>query len=700
MLAPNLTKTRNIGIMAHIDAGKTTTTERILFYSGVSYKIGEVHDGNAIMDWMEQEQERGITITSAATTCIWQNHRINIIDTPGHVDFTVEVERSLRVLDGAIAVFCAVGGVEPQSETVWRQADRYNVPRIAFVNKMDRKGADFLGVVRQMKNRLGANPLILELPIGAEDKFEGVIDLLRMRAMYYDAETLGMQVIEEDIPEALVKDAEKYRQELIEAAAEQDESLLERYLEGEGEHFSNEEIIASIRKATIAGVVQPVLCGAAFKNKGVQQLLDAVVHYLPSPLDIPPVQAMDAQNPEKTVERRADSSEPLAALVFKIMNDPFVGQLSFLRIYSGMLKSGSAVYNSSKDKKERVVRVLKMHSNQREEVEEVRAGDICAVVGLKHSSTGDTLCQKNNAILLESIEFPPPVISVVIEPKTKDDEEKLSNALDRLSLEDPTFTVKIDEETGQTLISGMGELHLEVIVERLKREFKVQANVGKPQVAYREAFGGAVKHSSTVDRELGGKRQYASVTVEFDVSEDEDGLLFENGLKAQQLEKELVDAVRLGLQESMNVGVVANYPVLSLKAKLVGADFVEGESNANAFRLAASNCYREAMLKSRPVLLEPMMSVEVVSPEEFIGDIIADLNTRRGSVRGNEVRGGAQALAARVPLSAMFGYVQELRSRSQGRATFTMEFHRYQVVPQKLMVEIVERIMGVKPAWL
>ena len=699
MIALDLTKTRNIGIMAHIDAGKTTTTERILFYSGVSYKIGEVHDGNAIMDWMEQEQERGITITSAATTCIWQNHRINIIDTPGHVDFTVEVERSLRVLDGAIAVFCAVGGVEPQSETVWRQADHYNVPRIAFVNKMDRKGADFQNVVRQMKNRLGANPLVLELPIGAEDEFKGVIDLLRMRAFYYDADTLGMQVIEEDIPENLKKQAEEYRQDLVEMAAEKDETLLERYLEGEGDSFTNEEIIASIRKATIAGDVQPVLCGAAFKNKGVQQLLDAVVNYLPSPMDIPPVTAMDAQDPEKTVERKAEASEPLAALVFKIMNDPFVGQLSFLRVYSGVLKSGSAVYNSSKDKKERVVRVLKMHSNQREEVEEVSAGDICAVVGLKHSATGDTLCQKNNAILLESIEFPPPVISVVIEPKTKDDEEKLSTALGRLSLEDPTFTVTIDEETGQTLISGMGELHLEVLVERLKREFKVQANVGNPQVAYREAFGEAVRHQSILDRELGGKRQYASVTIEFDVSE-EDGLTFEDGLKPQQLDKGLVEAVRLGLQESMSLGVVANYPVLSLKAKLVDVDFIEGESNTNVFRLAASNCFREAMTKSRPVLLEPKMSVEVVSPEEFIGDIIADLNTRRGSVRGNEIRGNAQALSARVPLSAMFGYVKELRSRSQGRATFTMEFHRYEVVPPKLMVEIVERIMGVKPAWL
>jgi len=688
----SIEKQRNIGIMAHIDAGKTTTTERILFYTGVSHKIGEVHDGEAVMDWMVQEQERGITITSAATTCFWKNHRINIIDTPGHVDFTIEVERALRVLDGAIAVFCAVGGVEPQSETVWRQADRYRVPRIAFVNKMDRVGADFYRVVDMIKNRLKAKPVPLQIPIGKEESFKGVVDLIEGKAMIFDDQTLGKKYEYTEIPEDLKEEAEKWRLVMVEAIAEEDEELLEKYLGGE--ELNPEEIKQAVRKATINLNICPVLCGAAFKNKGVQPLLDAVVDYLPSPVDIPPIKGVDPNTGEEIVCAARDE-EPLSALAFKLFTDPYVGHLTFLRIYSGYIQSGMTVLNATSGKKERIGRLLKMHANKREEIKEAYAGDIVAAVGLKDTSTGDTLCAPERPVLLESIEFPEPVIQVAIEPKTQNDRDSLSNALQKLAKEDPSFRVYTDEETGQTLIAGMGELHLEIIVDRLIREFKVEANVGKPQVAYRETITKAVKQEGKYIKQSGGRGQYGHVVIEVEPLEPGGGFEFVNSIVGGVIPKEYIPAVEKGIVDGLKAGVLAGYPVVDVKVNLVFGSYHEVDSSEQAFYIAGSMAIKDACKKAGAVLLEPIMYIEVLTPEEYLGEVMGDLNSRRGRVLGLEPRMGIQIIRAYVPLSNMFGYATDLRSKTQGRATYTMKFDHYEKVPTNLAEEILKAKQGV-----
>lgn len=683
-------RVRNIGIMAHIDAGKTTTTERILYYTGVTYKIGEVHEGTAVMDWMEQEKERGITITSATTTCFWRDHRINIIDTPGHVDFTIEVERALRVLDGAIAVFDAAAGVEPQSETVWRQANKYRVPRIAFMNKMDKMGADFFMSVNSMVERLGANPVPVQIPIGAEETFRGPIDLIRMRAYYFDDETLGAKFVEDEIPEEYRAQAEEYREKMIEALADVDDVLMEKYLNGE--EISEQEIRAALRKGTLEMKLTPVLCGSAFKNKGVQMLLDAIVDYLPSPLDIPPVKGKTPDGEE--VVRHASDDEPFSALAFKVMTDPYVGQLTYIRVYSGVMYAGSYVYNSTKQKKERIGRLLRMHANKREEVKEIRAGDIAAAVGLKYTLTGDTLCDEKAPVILESLEFPEPVISVAIEPKTKADQEKLSQALQKLAQEDPSFRVSYDEETGQTLISGMGELHLEIIVDRLTREFKVEANVGKPQVAYRETIKGSAKAEGKFIRQTGGRGQYGHVFIEIEPLGQGKGFEFVDKIVGGRIPKEYIPAVEKGIIEAMERGVIAGYPVVDVRATLYDGSYHEVDSSEMAFKIAASMAFKEAASKAQPVLLEPIMSVEVVTPEEYMGDVIGDLNARRGKVQGMEKRGNSQVIRALVPLAEMFGYATDLRSKTQGRATYTMQFSHYEEVPKNIAESIIEKKRG------
>ena len=687
----SLEMTRNIGIMAHIDAGKTTTTERILYYTGVSHKIGEVHDGTATMDWMEQEQERGITITSAATTCHWKDHRINIIDTPGHVDFTIEVERSLRVLDGAVAVFCSVGGVEPQSETVWRQADKYHVPRLAFINKMDRVGADFYRGVAMIKDRLKANAVPLQIPIGAEEHFKGVVDLVEMKGIVWNDESLGATYDLIDIPADLVEQAQMYREALIEEISSYDDDLMAKYLAGEP--LSKEEIKASIRKCTINIQIIPVICGSSFKNKGVQNLLDAVLDYMPAPTDIPAIQGIDA-NTELPIERHASDSEPFSALAFKIMTDPFVGQLCFFRVYSGIMNAGSYVYNSTKGKRERVGRILKMHANKREEIKEVFAGDIAAAVGLKYTTTGDTLCLEDNPVILESIEFPEPVISIAIEPKTKADQERLGISLSKLASEDPSFRVKTDIETGQTIISGMGELHLEIIVDRLFREFKVDATVGKPQVAYRETISKKVKSEGKFVRQSGGRGQFGHVWLEIEPQEPGKGYEFVDAIKGGVVPREYIPAVDKGIKEALDSGVMAGYPVVDIKVTLVDGSYHEVDSSEMAFKIAGSMGFKEGCQKASPVILEPIMSVEVVVPEDYMGDVIGDLNSRRGRIMGMEGRAGAQVVTAMVPLAQMFGYSTDLRSATQGRATYSMTFDHYEQVPKSVAEEIVAKVKG------
>jgi len=682
---------RNIGIMAHIDAGKTTTTERILYYTGVSHKIGEVHEGTATMDWMEQEQERGITITSAATTCNWKDSRINIIDTPGHVDFTIEVERSLRVLDGAVAVFCSVGGVEPQSETVWRQADKYRVPRIAFINKMDRVGADFFRGVQMIKDRLKANPLPIQIPVGKEENYKGIIDLVTMKAIIWDEESLGAKYHEEEIPANLLDDAKVYREQMIEEISSHDDALMEKYLGGE--ELTEAEIKAAIRSCTINIQICPVICGSAFKNKGVQNLLDAVVDYMPSPLDIPAIKGVDADSGEE-IERKASDSEPFSALGFKIMTDPFVGQLTFFRVYSGVVTAGSYVYNSTKGKKERIGRILKMHANKREEIKEVYAGDIAAAVGLKYTTTGDTLCEEEKQVILESIEFPEPVISIAIEPKTKADQEKLGISLAKLASEDPSFRVKTDEETGQTIISGMGELHLEIIVDRLMREFKVEANVGKPQVAYRETITKKVKVEGKFVRQSGGRGQYGHVWLEVEPQEAGKGFEFVDAIKGGVVPREYIPAVGKGVLEATDNGVLAGFPVVDVKITLIDGSYHEVDSSEMAFKIAGSMGFKEGCAKAGPIILEPIMSVEVVVPEEYMGDVIGDLNSKRGRIMGMDSRAGAQVVTAMVPLASMFGYSTDLRSATQGRATYTMTFDHYEPVPKSVGDEIVAKVKG------
>ncbi len=686
-----LNKIRNIGIMAHIDAGKTTTTERILFYTGRTHRIGEVHDGAAVMDWMEQEKERGITITSAATTAMWKGYGINIIDTPGHVDFTVEVERSLRVLDGAVALFCAVGGVEPQSETVWRQADKYGVPRIAFVNKMDRIGADFYNVVDMIRKRLGAHPVPLQIPVGEGDLFTGLIDLIKVKSVIYNESSLGALFEEGEIPKGLVDKANQYRTEILEAVAEYDETLLEKYLEGE--EIGEEELIAAIRKATIDVKIVPVLCGSAFKNKGVQRLLDAVIAYLPSPADLPPIHGHHPKTDE-VVERKQIPEESFSALAFKIMTDPYVGRLTFVRAYSGQLKAGSYTYNPVSGKKERVGRILQMHANSREDVESIQAGDIAAIVGLKNTRTGDTLCDENRHIVLESMHFPEPVISVSIEPKTKADQDKLTDSLAKLSEEDPTFVVRVDDETGQTIISGMGELHLEIIVDRLLREFKVDASVGKPQVAYKETITRAVDAEGKFVRQSGGKGQYGHVKIHFEPNEPGKGFEFENAIVGGVIPREFISSVKAGIEGAMNNGVLAGYPMKDIKAKLYDGSYHEVDSSEMAFKIAGSMALQNAAKKASPVLLEPMMKVEVVVPEEYLGDVIGNINSRRGRVSGIMPRKDAQVVAAMVPLSEMFGYATQLRSISQGRAIYTMQFSHYDPVPKNVADELIEKLKG------
>ncbi|MFZ6017583.1 MAG: elongation factor G [Nitrospirota bacterium] len=677
--------------MAHIDAGKTTTTERILYYTGVTYKMGEVHEGTAVMDWMIQEQERGITITSAATTCFWKDHRINIIDTPGHVDFTIEVERSLRVLDGAVAVFDSVSGVEPQSETVWRQANKYDVPRIAFMNKMDRIGADFFMSVNSMIERLGDNPVPIQIPIGAEDEFRGPIDLVRMKAVYFDDETLGARYTEGDIPDQLVPYAREYREKMFEALADVDENIMEKFLSGK--EISIEEIKTAIRKGTIAMKLTPVLCGSAFKNKGVQLLLDAIIDYLPSPLDIPPVSGKNPLNGYEVIRMSCDT-EPFSALAFKVMTDPFVGQLTFIRVYSGVLSAGSYVYNSTKDTKERIGRLLKMHANKREEIKEVSAGDIAAAVGLKNTLTGDTLCDENSPVILESMEFPEPVISVAIEPKTKADQEKLSQSLSKLAQEDPSFKVSFNEETGQTIISGMGELHLEIIVDRLLREFKVSANVGKPQVAYKETIRTASRAEGKFVRQSGGRGQYGHVYIEIEPLGVGKGFEFVNKIVGGVIPRDYIPAVEKGVKEATETGVLAGYPVVDVKATLYDGSYHEVDSSEMAFKIAGSIAFKEAAKNARPVLLEPIMGVEVVTPEEYMGDVIGDLNSRRGKIQNMEKRGNVQVIRAQVPLSEMFGYATDLRSETQGRATYTMQFSHYEEIPKNVMDGIVSKVRG------
>jgi elongation factor G len=682
---------RNIGIMAHIDAGKTTTTERILYYTGRTYKIGEVHDGAAVMDWMAQEQERGITITSAATTCEWLDHRINIIDTPGHVDFTMEVERSLRVLDGAIALFCSVAGVEPQSETVWRQADKYGVPRIAFVNKMDRIGADFMRGVQMMVDRLHARPLVIQLPLGREDQFRGIIDLVRMVAYLYE-DDMGVEWEEIPVPEEMRDRAEAERTHMIETLAERDDHLMMDYLEGE--EISVERLKAAIRRATLNIDLTPVLCGSSFKNKGVQMLLDAVVDYLPSPLDIPAVEGINPKN-GATVSRQADDDEPFSAIAFKIMSDPFVGKLTYFRVYSGMLKAGSYVYNSNRDKKERVGRILQMHANHREDITQVFAGDIAAAVGLKATTTGNTLCDEGSPIVLESIEFPEPVIFVAIEPKTKADQDRLSESLMKLADEDPTFRVRTDEETGQTIIAGMGELHLEIIVDRLLREFRVDANVGRPQVAYREGITKTVpKAEGRFVRQTGGRGQYGHVVIKMSPNDFGAGFSFENKIVGGSIPKEYIPAVETGLVEAMETGVLAGFPMEDVKVELFDGSYHEVDSSEMAFKIAGSMAFREAAKKAHPVLLEPIEDVEVVVPEEYMGDVMGDLISRRGHIEGMEPRAGAQVIRARVPLATMFGYATDVRSMTQGRATYTMQFSHYAEVPGTIAQEIIAQQGG------
>ena len=680
---------RNIGIMAHIDAGKTTTTERILYYTGVSHKIGEVHDGAATMDWMEQEQERGITITSAATTCFWrgmdkqfEEHRFNIIDTPGHVDFTIEVERSLRVLDGACAVFCAVGGVEPQSETVWRQADKYAVPRIAFVNKMDRMGASFLRVVEQVKDRLGANPVAMQLNIGEEENFKGVVDLVKMQAIYWKQENMGIEFIEEAIPAELQDECEALREALVEAAAEANEELMDKYLET-GE-LSKEEIKQGIRSRTLANEITPMFCGSAFKNKGVQAVLDAVVEYMPSPLDVPSINGVLDDAEHTPTERHSSDEEPFSALAFKIATDPFVGSLAFFRVYSGVLKSGDQVFNPIKGKKERIGRILQMHANSREEIKEVRAGDIAAAVGLKDVTTGETLCDPDNVVILEKMDFPEPVISVAVEPRTKADQEKMGIALQKLAQEDPSFKVHTDEESGQTIISGMGELHLEIIVDRMQREFHVEANVGAPQVAYRETIRSMVKQEGKFVRQSGGKGQYGHVYLKIEPNTEGEGYEFNNEIVGGVVPREYIPAVDKGVQQAMQSGVLAGYPVVDIKVTLYDGSYHDVDSSETAFKVAASMGLKEGLANAKPVLLEPMMKVEVVTPEEYMGDVIGDLNRRRGIPQGMDDGASGKQIKAEVPLSEMFGYATDLRGATQGRATYSMEFSHYSEVPASI----------------
>jgi len=689
-----LARYRNIGIAAHIDAGKTTTTERILFYTGVSYKIGEVHEGTAVMDWMEQEQERGITITAAATTCMWSGsekqypvHRINIIDTPGHVDFTIEVERSLRVLDGAVAVFDSVAGVEPQSETVWRQANKYGVPRLAFVNKMDRMGANFYRVVEQIKSRLGSTPVPVQLPIGAEDNFAGVVDLIKMKAIYWHEENKGMTFDIKEIPAELKEKAEQYHLKLVEAAAEANENLMNKYLEGQS--LTVDEIKQGLRARTLSSEIVPVLCGSAFKNKGVQAVLDAVVDYLPSPTDIPPVKGVDED--ENEGERKASYDEPFSALAFKIATDPYVGTLTFFRVYSGVLKSGDTIYNPVKGKKERIGRLLQMHANTREEIKEVRAGDIAAAVGLKTVTTGDTLCAESSIITLERMDFPEPVIAVAVEPKTKADQEKMSIALGKLAQEDPSFRVHTDEESGQTIIQGMGELHLEIIVDRMKREFSVEANVGKPQVAYRETIKRAVEQEGKFIRQSGGRGQYGHVWLKIEPAEAGKGYEFVNAIVGGVIPKEYIPAVDKGIREQMENGVIAGYPVVDVKVTLFDGSFHEVDSSEMAFKIAGSMGFKQGAANAQPILLEPIMKVEVVTPEDYMGDVMGDLNRRRGILQGMDDTPAGKTIRAEVPLAEMFGYATDLRSATQGRATYTMEFSKYMEAPKNIADAIIER---------
>ncbi len=687
----SIDKVRNIGIMAHIDAGKTTTTERILFYTGRLHRLGEVHDGAATMDWMEQEKERGITITSAATTCFWDDHQINIIDTPGHVDFTVEVERSLRVLDGAVALFCAVGGVEPQSETVWRQADKYKVPRIAFINKMDRTGADFFHAIQMMKDRLGANAVPINLPIGEGDLFSGVIDLISFKARMYHEETFGATFDEIEIPKDLLEIANKYRTEMLEAVSDIDDTLLEKYLEGK--EITEVEIKNVLRRATIELKIIPVLCGSAFKNKGVQKLLDSIVDFLPSPFDFKEIEAHHI-GINDIVKRKIDEKEKFTSLAFKIMNDAYVGKLTFFRVYTGSLKAGSYIFNAVSGRKERISRLLQMHANHREEIGEVRAGDIAAAVGLKFTKTGDTLCAEEDPVVLEKIIFPEPVIQIAIEPKTKADQDKLSDALTKLSDEDPTFRVKVDEETGQTLISGMGELHLEILVDRMKREFKVEANIGKPQVAYRESITQTVNAEGKFIKQSGGRGKYGHVWIELSPNEPGKGYEFTNAIVGGTVPKEYITPVSTGIQEAMRNGVIAGFPVVDIKAKLYDGSYHDVDSDELSFKIAGSIAFKEGAKKAKPVLLEPIMDVEVVTPEEYLGDVMGDLNSRRGKIEGFSARKDAQVIKATVPLAEMFGYATVLRSMTQGRAIYTMQFSHYMEVPKSIADEIAEKSLG------
>ena len=687
---------RNIGIMAHIDAGKTTTTERILYYTGISHKIGEVHDGTAVMDWMAQEQERGITITSAATTCFWNGmgqqypeHRINIIDTPGHVDFTIEVERSLRVLDGACAVFCAVGGVEPQSETVWRQATKYGVPRLAFVNKMDRPGADFLRVVEQIKERLAAKPVPVQLPIGAEDQFEGVVDLVKMKAIYWDDSSRGIQFEERDIPSAMQADCLSSREKLVEVAAEANEELMEKYLE-EGD-LSETEIRQGIRLRTLANEIVPALCGSAFKNKGVQAMLDAIIDYMPAPTDVPPIRGILNDKEQTEVTRPSSDDAPFAALAFKVATDPYMGSLTFFRVYSGVLEAGDTVYNPLKDKKERLGRILQMHANSREEIKVVRAGDIAAVVGLKNVTTGETLCDKDHVITLEKMEFPEPVISVAVEPKTKVDQEKMGVSLSKLAAEDPSFRVRTDEESGQTIISGMGELHLDIIVDRLRREFSVDANVGAPQVAYRETIRSVVKQEGKFIRQSGGRGQYGHVQLKIEPKKSGEGYEFVNEIVGGVIPKEYIPAVDKGVREQMLNGVIADYPVVDVKVTLFDGSYHEVDSNEMAFKIAGSMAFKEGAQKAKPVLLEPIMAVEVVTPPDYMGDVMGDINRRRGILQGMDELPTGKVIRAEVPLGEMFGYATDLRSQTQGRASYTMQFAKYHEAPASIAETIIKK---------
>ncbi|MDH3607961.1 MAG: elongation factor G [Gammaproteobacteria bacterium] len=691
-----ISRYRNIGIVAHIDAGKTTVSERILFYTGISHKIGEVHDGAAVMDWMEQEQERGITITSAATTCFWSGmagqfdqHRINIIDTPGHVDFTIEVERSLRVLDGACAIFSAVDGVEPQSETVWRQANKYNVPRMAFVNKMDRAGADFLNVVEQIKQRLGSHAVPIQLPIGAEESFKGVVDLVKMKAVYWNETDLGTTFEERDIPAQMQADSEKWRESVIEAAAESSDEIMEKYLEVGT--LSEDDIRKGLRHRTLANEIVPALCGSAFKNKGVQAMLDAVIDYMPSPTDVPAIQGILDDGKDTEAERKSSDEEPFAALAFKIATDSYVGTLTFFRVYSGVLSSGDSVYNSIKGKKERVGRILQMHSNSREEIKEVRAGDIAAAVGLKDVTTGETLCDAKHVIKLERMEFPEPVISVAVEPKTKPDQEKMGVALQKLAQEDPSFRVKTDEESGQTIISGMGELHLDIIVDRMKREFNVEANVGAPQVSYRETIKNSIDHESKFVRQSGGRGQYGHVYLRIEPQPPGDGFEFVNEIVGGVVPREYIPAVEKGVKEAMDNGVLAGYPVVDVKVTLYDGSYHDVDSSEMAFKIAGSMGFREGMKLAAPVLLEPIMKVEVVTPEDYMGDVVGDLNRRRGMVGGMEESPSGKIIRSEVPLSEMFGYATDLRSATQGRATYSMEFYKYKEVPNKLSDGLIKK---------